>query len=281
MFHSMRRLSLVAIGVAAGLTLLSGASQALTVSFTANAWDPLVRDSTTGAVATGTYIGNGGIPNTTGSTSTALQVNYNTSGLPYFVSKIVYDANGTTTTFVPSVDGDVGPTPVTIGAGFSSTPGAPTLDVPQKVLTQTFALGEFLQGAVNGEFTYVEIHNGSTVIIGHNHLDPTVLLPPGGDDTTTAAPEDLSAFNGAKVTLTFTHITGEPDTTLGDEFTLSSNFAVQTDVNTQNGDIGFRNTALAGNTINGELITVPEPGSLALLIGMGIGGSGLLLRRRR
>jgi len=277
MFHSMRRLGLVAAGIAAGLTLLSGASQALTISFTAQAFDPLVINTPSGINSF--YVNSGGIP-TGFSNVSALLVNYNTSGLPYYISKVVFD----TSTSSPSkfvADGGSG-TPITLasiaGGNASASPAsAATIGGGGTTLTQTYADGEFQQGAVSGEFTYVQINNGSTVVTGWDHTAGT------GDNTSAPNPADLSAFNGTRINVTFTFRPGDPDhplpcSNLGTEFTLSSAYAVQT--TGQANDLGFRNTALAGNTV--ECIeAVPEPGTLALFIGMGISGSGLLLRRRR
>jgi hypothetical protein len=282
MFHSMRRLGLVAATVAAGLTLISGVSQALTISFTAQAFDPIV--TTQPSTINTFYLGSGGIPSSGfGNNSTsALLVNYNTSGLPYYVDSVSYNTSSTPTKFVAN-GAAIPPTPVTLAAtvapigGTVSPAAAPVLGGGGTTLSQAFALGEFQQGAVNGEFTYVQINNGSTVITGHDHTFTT------GDNTTSPNPADLSNFNGTTITVHFKFIPGNPDfptppTNLGLGFSLSSAFAVQT--SGQFADLAFRNTALAGNTIEAAAV-VPEPGTLALFIGMGISGSGLLLRRRR
>lgn len=278
MFHSMRRLGLVAAGIAAGLTLLSGASQALTISFTAQAFDPITIN-TGGTGVQAVYTAAGGIVHGFSNVS-ALLVNYNTSGLPYYISKVTFD----TSPAAPSVfvaDGGSG-TPVTLasisGANTSSSPAAgAVIGGGGTTLTQAYAAGEFQQGSVSGEFTYVQINNGGTVVTGWDHTNGT------GDGTSTANPADLSAFNGTHINVEFTFLPGDPEhplpcTNLGTVFTLQSAFAVQT--TGQPADLGFRNYALGGNTVD-CIEAVPEPGTLALFIGMGISGSGLLLRRRR
>lgn len=276
MFHSMRRLGLVAASIAAGLTLFAGASQALTISFTAQAFDPIVINTPSGINSF--YVNSGGIPTGLPNVS-ALLVNYNTSGLPYYVSKVVFN----TSTASPSVfmaDAGSG-TPVTLasiaGGNASASPAAgATIGGGGTTLTQTYADGEFQQGAISGEFSYVQINNGGTTVTGWDHTAGT------GDNTSAPNAADLSAFNGTTIAVTFTFRPGDVDHplpcfNLGTEFTLSSAYAVQT--TGQAADLGFRNTALAGNTV--ECAEVPEPGTLALFIGMGISGSGLLLRRRR
>jgi hypothetical protein len=276
MFHSMRRLGLVAAGVAAGLTLLSGASQALQISFTAQAFDSTVINSGLSSGAGLFYLGAGGISPVPSNVS-ALLVNYSTSGLDYYVSQVQYDSttSGATmggTTFVPDAGSGTPVTLASIAAGETSTNPAAgaTISGGGKLLTQTFTNGEFQQGPISGEFTYVEIDNANGAITGASFPTP----PPALTD-----PHDLLEFNGTKVTVTFTLKPGGTPTTLGNQFTLTSNFAVQT--TGQGVDLGYHNTALAGASTNAELVTVPEPGTLALFIGMGISGSGLLLRRRR
>jgi hypothetical protein len=304
MFHSMRRLGLVAAGVAAGLTLLTGASQAGVISFTSNAYSQDARDLTVsgGSTANNFYTGSGGIdvndffvgpvPHE------AVQTSFSTSGAPYFVSSIIYDtstASSSGVVFVNTPGGGgspINPMPFAQGAGssFNVSEYVGPVTAGGKVVTENFTetgpgnAGPFLEGPQNGVFTYVQINNGSTELTGTGPTD-------------TASATDLLPFNGTKISVVFSlnsAAAAEAVTLLGPGAILTTNgmggvtsfrldgfYAVQTSDSGNTGDFGFHNIAQGGGSALATPIAVPEPGTLALFIGMGISGSGLLLRRRR
>src|SRR5262249_41073192 len=122
------------------------------------------------------YTGLGGLPE--GSSPflvphEALQTSYNTSGSPYFVSKIVYDTSvtGNGTSFVADTSaGLLAPEPFASGAGTSALgPFATTIGSPGPTsgttLTNTFSFGDFTQGGQNGMFTYSQINGTSGELV--------------------------------------------------------------------------------------------------------------------
>jgi hypothetical protein len=266
MLKSIRRLSLVsALGV--GLTLIAGLANAaiFTVSFTSRAHTEFGRDND---------ILYPGFSTGSGILHESMFVEYNTSGLPYAVSKVVYTSNAANgINFKATADGAVSE-PVTFASigGFSVDPAsAATLvggdGVNGNSVEQLFGVGvladgsdsEFQQGLGNAEVTYVQIRDGATEL----------------------ASDNLNDFNGSMVFVTFTKISdtaedGTDVSALPDEFTLSGAYAVQS---TPVGDPLTNDVASTGADIDFEV--VPEPGPIAMLLALGVGGTSVLLRRRR
>jgi hypothetical protein len=278
MFHSMRRLGLVAAGIAAGLTLLSGASQAATVSFFAFAF------SNEGVLVSGDAVDIVPIvPLSADPVNEAIKIGYATSGLPYSVTGVEITATGTTQFFAPTASQPVvGPTT----GGTSNTVGATITGVGVgNKLSATFANGTFAASGSDGDFQqvgsevfYTGIANGSgTELVGHGTGPNLGLLepPPPASPSWT--------FDGSHIKLTFTKWADAPAAFAGlpTTFTLEDNFGVITSPPYSALFPSTLNEARTGHSTDLVPSAVPEPGTLALFIGMGISGSGLLIRRRR
>jgi hypothetical protein len=264
MFHSMRRLGLVVAGIAAGLTLLSGA-QAATISFNAFAF------SNEGIAVSGDAVDIIPVvpPSFVNPINEAIKIGYATSGLPYVISKVEITASGTTKFFAPTGDQPaVGPT-----AGGTSASGGATITGAStgNLLSANFTVGTLLDGSdsqfqqVGSEVFYTGIANGASAeLTGHNVGKG--LLEPGW------------SFDGTHIKVTFTLLPGAVG--LPATLTLEDNFGVITSPPYTVSPVTL-NEARTGHSLEVVPTAVPEPGTLALFVGMGISGSGLLLRRRR
>jgi len=287
MFHSMRRLGLATAGVAAGLTLLAGASQAAVITVNSNAFTHVAR--TTGGTTINTfYQGLGGAPDPFLGQPVpheSMDTWFNTSGAPYYISRIVYDSNTSAggTSFVANVPGGAfSPQPFVLGANASPVAYSATVSGGGKVIDESFVEGDISENGQNAVHTYVQINQGATEL--------------SGTPTATPSANDLLPFNGTKITVYLALKAGQQagaitllgpggiDATNADGVTLfhlDEFFAVQTSGQGDLGDLGFHNSANAGSSALFTPNTVPEPGTFALFIGIGISGSSLLLRRRR
>ncbi|MEM9420382.1 MAG: PEP-CTERM sorting domain-containing protein [Planctomycetota bacterium] len=124
-----------------------------------------------------------------------------------------------------------------------------------------------------GELTFDILAPGTVQIVG---------LTSVGNFDTNATPGSLTLFNGA-VSTTDAHLQFDEDTIAyffgANNFYDAGSFeigAVLATGLTEN-DLNFEYTDASGATVSGQVIVVPEPGSLALL---GLGGLALIRRRR-
>lgn len=264
--QSLRLGLAAALGLAALLAAAPKRADAATLSFTAQVYSFQGRVLNVGSYSLD------GIPPGLGFEHEALQVDYNTSGLPYYVSNVTFAASAVTK-FVATADGIPQPATVpslrSLGAPLgSSTPAAPaTLSGPGfgNSVSQNFGVvagfPEFTQGASNAELTYVRIDNSTGEMKGH-----------GGGFT-----NDILAFNGSNVIVTFTKFAGAP-AGLPNTIVLANAFAIATPANTN--DPNYHNYGTTGQSSR-ELNAVPEPGTLLTLIGLSVSASAFFLRRRR
>jgi len=252
--------SAMAAGAILGLALASAPqAQALTISFTANEYSKQARTFPAGTTAY-QQLPPGALPAGV-SDNEAFQVQYQTSGLPYYVSKVVYTA-------APGDTFSGGAGTITTLAGFFATaggsvnPAAPAVPTASTI-TQVFSgppTQEFAQGLLNSMDTFVKISNGGLEEVG-------VPGAPFGPDK--------ALTSGAMIDVFFTLIPGPGTGGLPASFDLSARFGVDTTP----GDPNEFNVATTGGNTN--LNVVPEPSASMLLLCLGISGSGLLLRRRR
>jgi hypothetical protein len=277
-----KQLRMWSLSAVLGVAALSGgftpSANALTVSFTARVYSLFGR---TGILPT--YGSTGGIAPKPGNASSpfaaeheALSVEYNTSGLPYYVTSVVFNtatASGSNVAFAATEGGPNNVTnplpfgqPITLASNLLSNAStspttSPVLSSGNKVLTQNFiqsgGVPQFRQGSNSTMFFYSRINTNGNEMAGTN----------------TAF--NLNDFSGTTVTVNLDLLSGA--TGFPATITLTGNFAIQTNNPPVVGDLDFGST---GANIDVKPTGVPEPGALASLLGMGVTGSLVVLRRR-